>query len=320
MALPVPLIVGCGRSGTTLLRSMLDAHPDLAVINSSNVLTDFARRSRRAFRVEEFVAYLTSHPGFPRFGVPAEAVREELERVRPASTAEAVRACFALAAAGRGKPRWGEKGPEYVMDLDRVATLLPEARFLHIVRDGRDVAAALVDARWGPTDLRTAAGQWAVRVERGRQSGRALGYARYHEVRYDELVAEPEVTLLEICRFLDIEYDQGMLDYSGSVAAATIADKRFAASHSRLLLPPTPGLRDWRRDLTASQVAMVEAMAARTLIASGYEFSGCAGGAAPRRFRRRAVARRLVVRLRHRLLLGERVRRARRHLRGRVRR
>lgn len=296
---------------------MLDGHSDLAVVNRSNTLADFARRARRyerpgGFRTEAFLAYLFRHPGFPYLEVAQETVRVTFGTIPPHSVADALRRCFGLHATARGKARWGEKGLDYVLEMARVASLLPEARFIHVVRDGRDVARALVDSGFGADNLVTAAGQWAQRVERGRRAGGRLGPQRYRELRYEDLVADPEAALQGVCRFLDLDYEPTMLDYHARVAEQSTG--AFATHHRSLRLPPTPGLRDWRRDLTATETADIEAVVGRTLSACGYPQVGSRTTAGSRL---RAVRRRAVIHLRHQILAGERLRRLRRDLASR---
>jgi Sulfotransferase family len=143
---------------------------------------------------------------------------------------------------------------------------------------------------WGPTTVEEAAIRWRRSVLRGRRDGERLGAGRYREVRYEELVADPERVLRELCRFLDLEWDDGVLHHHEQ-AAAVIAATRFPGAHSRLLLPPTPGLRDWRREMAPADVVHFEAIAGGALDELGY-----GRGAPGPSVRRRATARcRLVA-------------------------
>ncbi len=207
----------------------------------------------------------------------------------PTSFADTIRELYSLAAAQRGKPRYADKTPMHVLHLRRLGRLFPEARFVHVVRDGRDVALSYRSVGWGPTTVEDAAMRWRRSVLRGRRDGERLGPDRYREVRYEDLVTDPERVLRELCAFLDLEWDDGVLHHHER-AAEVIAATRFPGAHSRLLLPPTPGLRDWRREMPAADVARFEAIAGGLLEELGY---GCS--AVPPSVRRRATARCHVV-------------------------
>ncbi len=164
--------------------------------------------------------------------------------------------------------------------------MFPEARFVHVIRDGRDVALSYRSVAWGPTTVEDGALRWRRNVRRGLIDGRRLGPDRYHEVRYERLVTEPEAVLRDLCEFIDLPWDDAVLRHHER-AADVIAATRFPAAHQRVLLPPTPGLRDWRREMAPSDVARFEAVAGGLLDDLGY-----ARGSRPTPARRpRAVAR-----------------------------
>ena len=132
---------------------MLDSHPELAVPPESHfALADSPRSLRRALRREPwFALWEIEAPDVDRLGC-----------------ADAVRALFAAYAATRGKPRYADKTPHYVSHLPRLAARFPEARFVHVVRDGRDVALSLLEVPWGPDAIEDAALHWRRRVLEGR--------------------------------------------------------------------------------------------------------------------------------------------------------
>jgi hypothetical protein len=159
------------------------------------------------------------------------------------------------------------KMPNYVLHITRLAELFPDAQFVHVLRDGREVSASLVERPWGPRRAVAAALQWVRSVRTGLSAGRALGPERYMEVRLEDLVADPEQRLREICRFLAEEYVPGMLDYPERASAAPLAGTR---DHEHVGRPPTAGLRDWRAKLSARDQAAVEAACRDLLAELGY--------------------------------------------------
>lgn len=269
-----PFIVGCGRSGTTLVRAILDSHPDLAVPGESYFVVWLGRDRRRyqrprGFDGQRFVSELVSDAWFRRWGLPEAEVRSALDAAHPASFAEAVRATYALYARHQGKARYGDKTPTYVLHLGLIAELLPEAVFVHVVRDGRDVALSLLEADWGPRTLEDAALHWKLHVEQGRRQGRALGPGRYREIRYEDLLDDPARGAAVLADFAGLGFDDAMLAY-GERAASVLAGLPDPHEHQNLRLPPTKGLRAWRSEMTAGDVASFEALAGDLLDQLGY--------------------------------------------------
>jgi hypothetical protein len=269
-------VVGCGRSGTTLLRLMLDAHPDLAIPPESHFLSRFGHAldryeaPRGGVDGGRLAADVLRTRTFAAWGVPEDDV---LTRVRalapPASFADVIDAVYTAYAEPRGASRWGDKTPRYVLDIPLFDRLFAGSRFVHIVRDGRDVAMSLRSVRFGPNDPMSAAGFWARRVRAGRRDGGALGAGRYHEVRYEALVADPERELRGICETIDLSWDPAMLEYHRRVDEALPDDRRSQHRHEDR--PPTAGLRDWRTQMPPAEVAAFEAVAGDLLDELGYE-------------------------------------------------
>jgi hypothetical protein len=264
-------ILGVRRSGTTLLRVILDRHPDLAVPDESYFIPTLAARHRGRIDASRFCDDVARISTLRDWGVrPADVG----ERIRPgAETADGVAAIFETYAAGRGKPRWGDKTPMYMSRLGLIDRLFPAALLVHVVRDGRDAArsflempAGLVTESWAhPRGVAGFACQWRTEVRAARDLGRRAGPGRYLELRYEELVAHPEETLRTVSAFAGLEFDPAMLAYPGTL------DLAAKPHQARLAQPPTAGVRDWRTEMAAADVAAFEAVAGDTLAACGYE-------------------------------------------------
>lgn len=289
MSGPFPFIVGCGRSGTTLVRAMVNAHPRMAVPGESYFVVWLGRERRRyeagaGFDQAAFLADLLSQAWFRRWGLSGDVVAEALAAATPADFPDAVRAVYGAYAARQGKPRYGDKTPIYVLHLDYIASLLPEAVFVHVIRDGRDVARSLLDAGWGPQSWERAALHWRSQVKRGRAAGRSLGAGRYRELRYEDLLEDPEGEVRALCPFLALDFDESMLRYFEG-AASLLSAEPHPHEHENLRLPPTKGLRDWRGSVPAAELAQFEALAGDLLTDLGY---GRAAGEVPLPARARA--------------------------------
>jgi hypothetical protein len=274
---PFPFIVGYGRSGTTLVRAMLDAHPLVAVPDESYFPLEAARRTRRyrgpgGFRTDRFVDDVAAHPWFRRWGVDEAKLRARFEGPPVEGLADALRRVYRAYARLQGKPRYGDKTPMYLVHMPVLATLFPEARFVHVIRDGRDVALSVVEQPFGPTTLVGAALGWRRTVRRARRDGARLGPGRYLELRYEDLVRDPDVSLGKVCRFLELPWDQAMLRYH-ETADRLLVDERYERRHRHLRRPPTTGLRDWRTQMAPRDVAVIQVLVGDLLSELGYELS-----------------------------------------------
>lgn len=271
MATPFPFFVGANGSGTTLHRAIFDSHPDLAIPGESRFIVDLAKNRERyevdgQFDSDALVNDLGSHKRFLNWGLAIEDLEAALA-VAPKSTyAEAVRAIYGAYAAKEGKTRYGDKTQSYIHDLPVLAELFPEARFVHAVRDGRNVALAHAKGE----KIEQVAVSWSKRVTSGRRAGKKLGPDRYIESRYEDLIDDTDASVRRLCDFLELPFNPAMLRYyerADSLVATTAVPER----HLDIYKPPTKGLQDWNRDLDSGQVARFEAIAGEALDLLGYE-------------------------------------------------
>jgi hypothetical protein len=268
-----PFIVGNQRSGTTLLRAMFDSHPDMAIPPESYWVVGLSRQfadDGERFDQQRFARTLLEHDRFRFFRIPEEDLRGALQLGKPKSYSDGVRIVYELYARMHGKKRYGDKTPRYVVDLPLLAGLFPEARFIHIIRDGRDAALSLMDVPFGPNGIQEAARLWRRRVRAGREGGKQLGAGRYREIRYEELIDRPEDVLRSMCPFAGLDFDPSMLLYHERADRILSSEER-RDQHTRLNRPPTKGLRDWHTQMSAQDLAVFEAIAGDLLEELGYE-------------------------------------------------
>jgi hypothetical protein len=259
-------IVGSARSGTTLLRMMLNAHPKVSVPPESRFVVDLYRSDE--VQVETFLEGLEAHPRWTTWDTPIEDVRAQLTGITTVSYPEAIEAAFMAYAQNRNKKRFGDKTPRYIEDLPLLARLWPDAKFVHLVRDGREVALSYADVPFGPSTVAKAAALWKARVKLGMEQGRPLGTARYVELRYERLLVNPQEEAEGLCSFLDLEFDSAMLDYSER-ARSEVLDR--AKLYNPNVMKSITRTRSWDEQMPRSQVEVFEAVAGDTLTELGYE-------------------------------------------------
>jgi hypothetical protein len=256
---------------------IFDSHPDLAVAHEPRFLATMApNRSRYegagGVDIGRFLEDLYKVSNFRRLGLTRDDVKAALETQQPTTFADAVRVVFAMYAGSRGKTLYGDKTPLYVSFIEPIATLLPETKFVHLIRDGRDTVLAYLERDKGPADVAEGAFHWRLRVSRGHASGARLGPDRYREFHYEDLIDDPEATVRAICHFLDLEFTPLMLDYQAT-AESFLSEAKNPGDHQHLTMAPTKGLIDWRQSMSADDVATFEAIAGDTLESVGYQRS-----------------------------------------------
>ena len=269
---PPLLLLGVRRSGTTLLRVMLDRHSELAVPDESYFVPQLADRHLRRVDPDAFVDDLRRLNTLAEWDVPLKRVRARLSPAMPIGAAIAT--VYAVYAEEQGKRRWGDKTPMYMQNLRLLEKLFPDALFVHLIRDGRDAAlsflelpAGLVTETWmHPRTPAEFACQWRTEVAAARRLGQRIG-SRYLEVRYEELVGDVEGVLRRICDFAWLGYEPAMADYAGNV------DVSAKPHQQRLREPPTKGVRDWHKQMSPADVSAFEHVAGDLLRKLGYETS-----------------------------------------------
>ena len=275
---PHVFVVGCPRSGTTLLQRMLDAHPLIAIANDPHFIHYGIRGHDGDVALKpEIVERVLSYRTFRRLGISVEEARAAAER--STTYAEFVGSLFAALASKRKKPLAGEKTPHYVRYLPLLHSLFPWARAVHIIRDGRDVALSTLEwarpdrgpgrfALWREEPVAVCALSWRWHVTTGRRDGAALGKHLYAEVLYERLLTDPASTLRALAAFLDLPFAPEMLAYY----EGKMTDRPGLSSKDRWL-PPTAGLRDWRAQMPDRDIELFEAIAGDLLAELGYELT-----------------------------------------------
>lgn len=191
---------------------MLDAHPDLAIPPETHFIPDMTLKYGEAVNPREcFLQTIMSRPRWPDFHIDGELLKQRIADINPFNLSDALRAFYRMYAERFGKPRWGDKTPPYIVSMSLIQKLLPEARFIHIIRDGRDVALSINHLWWGPNSIQETAKWWMSRINEARRQVNDLQY--YLEIRYEDLVLETEFTLRKLCNFIDLSWDPIMLDY-----------------------------------------------------------------------------------------------------------
>ena len=229
MANPYVFIVGCPRSGTTLLQRMVDAHPLIAITREAHWIYEYFEGRRgvtpEGLATPELISHLLKEPRFTRLQVDREKLEALVATGPPVPYRDFVAHIFDLYGQHTAKALVGNKTPNFVRSLEALHALWPAARFVHLIRDGRDVCLSVakcpkaqhkepgIFATWKDDSVSTTALYWELNVRLGRQAGNLVGPELYYELRYESLVAHPEEECAALCAFLGLPYDDAMLRF-----------------------------------------------------------------------------------------------------------
>jgi Sulfotransferase family len=263
------IIVGSGRSGTTYLRRLFQDCLDIGMTSEPKFVVPLYDRLstfgdlREPANLRRLVEAVHDSKLFRHLHEKAriESRAEEiLERVREPSYTGVLYATFELIAIKRGRSRLGYKDPQDIVHLPLLAELFPTARFVHIIRDGRDVARSMLKFRWGANNLYCGACYWAKTVATARRDGAALG-DRYFELRHEDLILRTEEVVPALGRFVN-----------GSRRPEQVQTLMERINQTKKL----DSVDQWKHVLNARQRRVCEAAAGEVLRACGYamEFDG----------------------------------------------
>jgi Sulfotransferase family len=275
---------------------MLDAHPDLTVPPETHFVPELiAEAESGSFTPESLLATITRQREWGDFGLTEEELLERFRLIEPLNAGDALRAFYEAYAERVGKPRWGEKTPIYVKSMRKIERALPEARFVHVIRDGRDVALSIRDRAVKEHPIDRIAERWVRRITRAREQAKRL--AHYEEIRYENLILETEPTLAAVCEFFELPWDDALLDYHRRSAdrlaemqrelpddgkRTTLSVERRMATHARTTEKPDPKrVSRWREGMSRSDREVFESIAGPLLAELGYQV-GDGPGTEPR--------------------------------------
>ncbi len=263
-------IVGCGRSGTTLLKSMLDAHPGITLPPETFFFSTICRRFSGSNNapLNDKVDYVASRWWIRDAGVSAQDIHAQLQSFDNPGWHEIFLATMAVMTSDKPQEflAVGERTPAHIADATELLEKFPDCRAIHIVRDPRAVLASYRGVKIGTNQAVAVIREWQGAWKAHQQ---LADYPRYLLIRYEDLIADSESVLRKVCATLNVPFDDNMLAFH------TRADKGFAeeqAHHQSTLKPLfTSSLDKWKEQLPPWQLSLVEAHLQEGMAGHGYE-------------------------------------------------
>ena len=264
-------IVGCPRSGTTLLRRMLDTHSEMAVTPETHFGANYVRKRDRFGAEGEPTARRALLDEFCRSaGFREMAIDESSFRARAESDPKDPWLPLRIAMQDFGRLRKssivGEKTPSHAVQITALSNAFPDARFLILRRDPRAVVASWHRTTWSKRTSTQVSEKWRRYSHAMRRACRSLP-GRFLEVRYEELVLDPAAELKAICAFLGTAFDPSMLFYYERDASSP----EEGADNELTFEPPNPSRIDaWRAETPARELRRIEAICGHEMVVCGY--------------------------------------------------
>jgi hypothetical protein len=291
-----PIIIGGdGRSGTTLLSVILDSHPRLAVGpelhftgHHSPNLGPYVEhcyelickgKSRQLWESEELKPGLQFIKRCDRAGIPNKVLMEFIKRVKletASDLSEFKDRCALIRRLGeyncyrRKAERWGFKIMREIRNLSKYGEVWPDASYIHIIRDGRDVAASQIKEHgsWGYGGIESAANGWVKVIEGARETAKGL---KYHEIRYEDLVLKTEEALRSLVSWLGEPWNDALLSHHES--SHSLFETSVSHPSRKQVEKPinSSAIGRFRKDLNKNEIQEFERIAGHLLKDLGYE-------------------------------------------------
>ncbi len=278
---PFFFIIGRPRSGTTLLRSIFDAHPNVVIPFESPVILNLYRKYKKVrawdeAAVDELYADLSKQPYFERWRVEKDGLRERiLNQKGEIGFHLLIRLVYQgyQSVFDKSETLWfGDKNPVYSFYADRLFRMFPDAKFIHITRDYRDNLVSLRQVTFEAPIPALIAYRW-VRANKLMDKIIRKAPKQVYRLRYEDLAASPEEKTREICDFLGIEFQPGQLEYRKKLEQAKERAAEYQIKNHQSLMKPvnTGRIAIWKEALTPAEVKAMDMVAGRNAEQHGYE-------------------------------------------------
>ena len=249
-------IVGTQRSGTTLLRLILNSHSLIAVPEEATFLMPLLKRRYLQTKIsgedlQSLINYLRLNPQFSLWSKDYSKYFDILLQKKEIHVKELINDLFTIYAHYEGKKIWGDKTPSFFRKIDILYTLFPNAKFIHIVRDGRDVFNSWRKIDASKNNAPVVAMDWSYKLYEIEKSFKKIPDKNKITIRYEDLLDEPEKVLLDVCLFLGVEYESEMLNFYKK------SKKYIGKHHSSLIFCPITDKNKfkWKKELTPQEIS-----------------------------------------------------------------
>ena len=284
-------ILGNPRSGTTLFRLMLNNHPHITIPPECGFIewwfwkyADWRSEDIYTNRLNEFISDLSSSKKIETWKIDFSYIRQQICYFKPESYANLcsiINYCYGVLKGKNELQRWGDKNNYYISICDKLLKIYPSAQFIHVIRDGRDVAASYMELSKLnsnsiykpvlPVDIRQIADQWVTNLEKCNSFFEKLSKKNRTICKYETLIKNTESELERICDFLSLNFDKNMLTYYiDNLNNAVEPIETMDWKQKTLLQPDVQNLGRFKAVLTNEEISVFERIADKFLKLNNY--------------------------------------------------
>lgn len=277
---PIPFIVGVPRSGTTLLRIILDSHPMLSIPPESHFVNALIEIDLTD--VDNVFQTIINNPSWIDFGINIDnqVLFNLLKHYQPLDLGKIIKITHNSYKITQNKKYWGDKTPNHLYLMEQIQESLPQAHFIHLIRDGRDVALSLRGKWFGPQDITQQAIFWKDRIIAARNVAPNLN--NYIEIKYEDLILNTESVLRRILKFINLEFTPELLRYYERTPKrlSELQGRKFlnisGDDHREIFKyvykpPQRSRINRWKREMTKKEQRQFLAVTEDLLLELGYE-------------------------------------------------
>jgi hypothetical protein len=266
MNTPCPFfIVGCGRSGTSLLRSFLNSHSRIAIPTESLFIADYLCVANK-FDIDYLLELIVREPELGEWGL--EVSKDDF--VDANNITDVIRRLHNIYARSQSKDLWGQKTPRFVRYLDLIGDAFEDARFIHMIRDPRAVVNSLMMSDVHRSSAYHGARRWEIDVSAGLEYEES-NPERIIRVAYEDLVTSPEEVLEYITRFLGLAYEPEMLVRENGTDDYSAFYNNIHANLDKVLSDRY--IDKWKNELKPTDITIVEDYLHELMPKASYQIS-----------------------------------------------
>ncbi len=257
-------IVGLRRSGTTLLNLMLNAHSKIHITYESGFLPKFYNHKEKygdlshiknqRKLLEEFYSQQRnwSKDDYP-------PINDVISNIKETTMDGIFSSMYELIANKYGKSRWGDKTPDFVEYLEVLSKMFPDAQFIHIIRDCRDIILSRQSLKWFRHDIRIIAKEWSNSIKLGEEFSKTIDSGRYKAIKYEDIICEPRTQLKNVCDFLGEEFEEQMLEFykESKKIVPSVESDRHQNTDKGLIKSNS---EKWRHKMNSTDICIVESI------------------------------------------------------------
>ena len=272
---PPFFIVGSGRSGSTLLRVILCAHSKITIPPETYFIMPLLRQlpinaGLNRNQTDQAIDIITTHYRWPDMGMTKGYLVDQLADRESPLLSDITNIIYEFHLEKDNKQIWGDKTPPYISIVPELLELYPDAKIIHLIRDGRDVTRSFQGTGWYGPWIKDNTKEWRDAITHYNGYKRSRPDIDIHEIKYENLVMETEKTIRDLCLFLGITFEAGMLDWEPAIEGKI--PLREAYIHKKLgRKPSVEDINRWKSEMTKRELFITESFIWKELQSTGYE-------------------------------------------------